>query len=214
VLVTQRLSLILIVGYFFVSSLLINVAIAEDHPAQQLVTKTTADLLLAFQSEKAAIEADSAVLRKIVSDKILPYFDFVRMSKLALGKHWRRATVPQRKAFTIQFRELLLNTYAKALYRFADAEVSYKPVRFEEGDRYVDVASEVDTGDGSVAVTYRLYEKNDSWKVFNITIEGVSLITNYRSTFSTFARKKGIDALVADLERRNKRAAASDDEPA
>lgn len=210
-LITQRLSLIFIAACLFTSTSWASATVAKDHPAQQLVTKTTADLLLAFQSEKAAIEADSAVLRKIVSDKILPYFDFVRMSKLALGKHWRRATVPQRKAFTIQFRELLLNTYAKALYRFADAEVSYKPVRFEEGDRYVDVASEVDTGDGLVAVTYRLYEKNNSWKVFNITIEGVSLITNYRSTFSTFARKKGIDALVADLERRNKRAADGDD---
>ncbi len=207
----QGLLLAFIAGCLFVNGSLANAATAEDHPAQQLVAKTTADLLSAFQSEKAAIEADNAVLRKIVSDKILPYFDFVRMSKLALGKHWRRATVPQRKAFTEQFRELLLNTYAKALYRFADAEVRYKPVRFEEGDRYVDVASEVDTGDESVAVTYRLYEKKDSWKVFNITIEGISLITNYRSTFSTFVGKKGIDALVADLERRNKRAADGDD---
>lgn len=200
--------------FLLASMLCVSVAAAEDHPAQQLVAQTTTDLLLSFQTEKEAIEADSAVLRSIVGDKILPHFDFVRMSKLALGKHWRRATVPQRKAFTVQFRELLVNTYAKALYRFADAEVSYKPTRFQEGDKHVDVTSLVDAGDEPVEVTYRLHNKKETWKVFNITIEGVSLITNYRSTFSSFVSKKGIDALVADLERKNKLAVEEDEDDA
>lgn len=207
--IIQRLLLFIFAGSLFTSAVL-----ADDHPAQQLVADTTADLLAAFQSEKEAIKADSAVLRTIVGDKILPHFDFVRMSKLALGKHWRRATVPQRKAFAIQFRELLVNTYAKALYRFADAKINYKPVRAMEGDRHVDVTSEVTTDGESVEVTYRLHEKKSAWKVFNITIEGVSLITNYRSTFSSFIKKKGIDALVADLERRNERTEEEGDESA
>ncbi|NOX26831.1 MAG: ABC transporter substrate-binding protein [Gammaproteobacteria bacterium] len=201
------------VGLFLLASILfVGVAVAEDHPAQQLVANTTSELLAAFQTEKEAIEADSAVLRSIVGDKILPHFDFVRMSKLALGKYWRRATVSQRKAFAVQFRELLVNTYAKALYRFADAEVSYKPARFKEGDKYIDVTSLVSVGDEPVEVTYRLHQKKGAWKVFNITIEGVSLITNYRSTFSSFVSRKGIDALVADLERKNKLVVDEDDD--
>lgn len=195
---------------FFVGCLFATAALAEAHPAQQLVEDTTAELMLAFKEEKEAIEADSNVLRQIVSDKIIRHFDFVRMSKLALGKHWRKATAAQRKEFAIQFRELLLNTYAKAIYNFADAEISYKPVHTEEGDRYVDVVSEVDDGSEPVEVTYRFYDKAGAWKVFNITIEGVSLITNYRSTFSSFIVKNGIDALNADLERRNKLAAAGE----
>ncbi len=193
---------------FIITCLFTGSAVAQSHPAQQLVETTTTELLSAFRSEKEAIEADNAVLRQIVSEKILPHFDFVRMSKLALGKYWRRATVSQRKAFAVQFRELLVNTYAKALYDFADAKVSYKQVRAEEGDKHVSVISEVDDGGEPVHVTYRLYEKGGAWKVFNITIEGVSLITNYRSTFSSFIGKKGIDALVADLERRNRLATA------
>jgi len=209
VLIKQRLLLLLFAGCMFAT-----VAVAEEHPAQQLIAKTTTDLLSAFRSEKEAIEADNAVLRTIVSERILPHFDFVRMSKLALGKYWRRAAVPQRKAFAIQFRELLVNTYAKALYRFADADIDYKPARFQEGDRHIDVTSVVSTGGEAVEVTYRLYQKDEAWKVFNITIEGVSLITNYRSTFSGFIRKNGIDALVADLERRNERAVGGNDESA
>jgi len=208
VLIRQGLLLICIVSGLFSG---IAIATAEIHPAQQVVESTTKDLLSAFQLKKEAIEADSGVLRETVSDEILPHFDFVRMSKLALGKHWRRATVAQRKAFAIQFRELLVNTYAKALYRFADAEVSYKPTRSEAGDRYVDVVSEVDGAGEPVSVTYRLHPKGDEWKVYNITIEGVSLITNYRSTFSSFIAKNGIDALNADLERRNQLAAKNGD---
>ncbi len=183
-----------------------GLAFAEDHPARELVETTTQELLSAFKTEKEAIESDDNVLREIVSDKILDHFDFIRMSKLALGKHWRKASVEQRKGFTIEFRQLLLNTYAKALYRFADAEITYDPVRTEEGARYVDVVSEVNNGGEPVGVTYRMHDKKSAWKVFNITIEGVSLITNFRSTFSSFVNKKGIDALILDLKKRNEKA--------
>jgi len=188
---------------------------ANTHPAQQLIEDTTQKLLSQFDSEQDLIEAKPEILRGIVADIILPHFDFVRMSKLALGKHWRRASVEQRKAFTVQFRELLVNTYSKAIYKYADqyddVEIKFKPVRAAEADESVNVVSEVSTGEEPVEVAYRLYLKGDVWKVFDVTIEGVSLISNYRSTFSEFVQKHGIEALIADLERRNM---ASDDEPA
>ncbi len=193
-----------------------TVVFADDHPAKELVETTTQELLSTFKTEKEAIDADPNVLREIVQNKIIGHFDFIRMSKLALGKHWRKASVEQRKEFATQFRQLLLNTYAKALYRFADAEIEYDPVRTEEGARYVDVVSAVNNGGEPVSVTYRLHEKKEAWKVFNITIEGVSLITNFRSTFTSFINKKGIDALNLDLAKRNEKAAKGEleDEPA
>lgn len=199
--------LLLIFFFWFVSTTMV---FAADHPARELVESTTADLLSTFKAEQEAIEADTNILLQIVSDKVLEHFDFIKMSKLALGKHWRKATVEQRKEFAIQFRQLLLNTYAKALYRYADAKIEYDPVRTEQGDRYVDVVSSVSDEGEPVAVTYRLHEKKDAWKVFNITIEGVSLITNFRSTFSSFINKKGLDALNLDLAQRNEKAAKGD----
>lgn len=193
---------------------IVPMAKAQAHPAQQLVEQTTTKLIDAFASEKSRIDADPAALRDVVGDIILPHFDFVRMSKLALGKHWRKASVAQRKEFATQFRELLVNTYAKSLYKYADAKFTYRPTLADAGDKDVDVVSEVSSVNDAqpVDVVYSLHSKDGSWQVFNVTIEGVSLITNYRSTFSEFVAKHGMDALNSDLERRNRRIASGQDE--
>ena len=176
---------------------------------QELVEKTTDRIVAALKVEQAAIKENPSRLYEIVDEIVLPHFDFYRMSRWVLGKHWRKATPAQREQFVREFRTLLVRTYAKALNDNYDKPIDLLPMRAKKGADEVTVRTEVQVDSGfPIPIDYKMY-RNDKgeWLVYDVSVDGVSLVTNYRSTFSKEIRQGGLPRLIADLAKRNREAA-------
>ena len=194
--------LCLLIIFFFSSTVS---AIAGMAPGE-LVESTATKMLTALKAEKESIEQDPLRIYQLVDEIVLPHFDFPRMAKRVLGKYWRKATPQQRKEFTQVFRELLVRTYANSLTEYTEQKITYFPVRKGKNPKKVTVRSEVELASGTpVEVAYSLAINSDKWKVYDIKIDGVSLVTNYRSSFSREIDQQGLDSLIAKLTEKNKR---------
>jgi phospholipid transport system substrate-binding protein len=182
---------------------------AEATGPLELVKQTSAEMIAAIKDNRAAIDKDQNRLFELVEKIVLPHFDFERMSKLVLGKYWRRATDEQQREFTDEFRFLLVRTYATAMLEYTDQKINYMPLRAEPDATEVEVDTEVDQDSGfPIPIDYKMY-KNDKgeWKVYEVTIDGVGLVINYRSSFSTEIRGKGgMAGLIDKLKQRNNEA--------
>lgn len=160
---------------------------------------TTDELLAQFESRRDELSSDSTALYALVNDIVLPRFDFDRMSRLVLGKHWKKASPEQQGQFVDVFKALLVRTYASALFEYTGQEIKYKPMKAVDGDE-AEVKSEIDLGGGTaVPINYSMTKKDDNWQVFDVSIDGISLVTNYRSSYGQQIRKKGIDKLIETL---------------
>jgi phospholipid transport system substrate-binding protein len=178
--------------------------VTGDLSPEELVRDTSSRMLIALKEEKAVIEEDKSRIYALVSDIVLPYFDFRRMSMWALGRYWRDADPDQRERFVMEFREMLVRTYGSALAEYSDETIVYLPLHAEQGDRDVTVRTEIEQAGGpSIQITYSMYLTTDGWKVYDVSINGVSLVTNYRTTFSSIIRKDGMDSLIRQLQNRN-----------
>lgn len=169
--------------------------------------KSTADqVLVEVSSRKDELSADPGKIYELVDQVILPRFDFVRMSQLVLGKYWRRATPEQKQAFVREFRELLIRTYATALLNYSGQDIVYLPVRAGKDARKVTVNTQVrEVGAPAIPVDYRLWRSDDGWKVYDVSIDNISLVSNYRSSFASQIRRYKLDGLIAKLQKLNQR---------
>ena len=169
--------------------------------------KSTADQVLSeVSNRKDELSAEPEKIYELVDQVILPRFDFVRMSRLVLGKYWKRATPEQRKAFVKEFQELLIRTYATALLNYSGQEIVYLPVRAGKDARKVTVNTQVrEVGAPAIPVDYRLLHSGNGWKVYDVSIDSISLVSNYRSSFANQIRRYKIDGLIAKLEKLNQR---------
>jgi phospholipid transport system substrate-binding protein len=190
--------------------LLLSVLLAQtsaradsDVTPQELVRETSSRMLAALHGEQEAIAQNPDHLYELVSIIVLPYFDFERMSMWVLGKNWRRATPEQRVRFVEQFRRLLVRTYGSALSEYADEEIIYLPYADDGRDDRAIVRTEIEQAGSTIPISYSMYKRSDGWKVYDVVISGVSLVTNYRSTFGTIIRDKGMDSLIQQLSERN-----------
>ena len=176
---------------------------------QTLVKDVTDQVLARLDKERAQLKADPQRIYPLVEDLVLPHFDFTRMSAWVLGRNWRIASADQRSQFTEQFRTLLVRTYAVALLEYSGQTVNFLPSRLAEDGRSALVRTEIaQTGQASIALNYSLYQRNGQWLVYDISVDGVSLVTNYRSSFATEIAQGGIDGLIAQLEKRNAQSGA------
>ncbi|MDH3980445.1 MAG: ABC transporter substrate-binding protein [Gammaproteobacteria bacterium] len=180
-----------------------SVRAADDVSPHELVRSTISRMLTAMHEEQAAIKQNPDHLFELVSSIVLPYFDFERMSMWALGKNWRRATPEQRVRFVEQFHTLLVHTYGSALSEYSDEEIIYLPYVDDGKAGRVTVRTEIEQAGSTIPISYSLYQSRDGWKVYDVAISGVSLVTNYRSTFGTIIREKGMDSLIQQLSDRN-----------
>ncbi len=148
---------------------------------------------------------------QIVSEIIEPHIDFTRVSALVLGKHWKRASPEQRQSFKKEFRELLIRTYAVAFSEYADWDIKYVPLKINPADTKVLVKTQIiRPGAPPIAVDYRMVHKKQGWKVYDVVIEGISFINNYRTTFKNeVARSGSLDSVIARLAERNNKSAKS-----
>lgn len=189
----------------------LGVARAEVAP-EELVRKTADEILTEIKAHRAVYTKDYAKLYKMADEKVLLHFDFRRMSQWVLGRFWKEATPEQRDRFTSEFRDLLVGTYSQALLNYNDQKIVYLPVQRKPDDTEVTVKTEVKQtgGQPNIPIHYSFYKNKDgAWKVYDITIEGVSLVTNYRSVYATKIREKGMDALIAEITDNNKQKRAA-----
>jgi phospholipid transport system substrate-binding protein len=184
-------------------ALLTGAASANAVEPQALVRDTADKVLAEVRMNKAELQSDTSRIYSLVQETVVPHFDFARMSQSALGRHWRDTTVGQRERLTAEFRELLVRTYAVALLEYSGQTISYLPVRVPDGAKEVMIPTRVNSGGAPVPINYRLYREGDTWKIFDVVIDGVSMVTNYRSTFANQVRRSGIDGLIEQLAKRN-----------
>jgi phospholipid transport system substrate-binding protein len=185
-----------------------SVAFAEVAP--DVLVRTTADDVLEIVKKDKDIQAgDQKKIFALAEEKILPNFNFERVCQLVLGKYWTTATKEQQAVFQREFRSLLLRTYASALSKYRNQTIEYAPLRAEPGAKRVTVKTQVlQPGGQPIGIDYSLEKTNGHWKVYDIVIEGVSLVTNYRSQFSEEIRQSSLDVLIQKLIDKNKQAGA------
>lgn len=188
-------------------ALCLLLATATAHAAMapdELVKTTSEEVLTIVRSDPDIAAGDTSKIIDIVEAKVLAHFDFARMTRLAVGKNWRNASDPQREALTNGFRTLLVRTYAVALAQFRDREVDYRPLNKAPNGPDVMVHTTVATPQGKpINMDYRMGAVGEDWKVYDVLVDGVSLVINYRSSFDATVSEKGIDGLVALLEEKN-----------
>ncbi len=172
-----------------------------------LARNVTNDVLRIVSQDRDLASGNRAKVNALVEQKILPLFDFKHMTQLAVAKHWPKATPEQQESLSNEFRTMLVRTYASSLTSVADYKIEFKPFRASPTDTEVTVSTEVSKpGAPPIPIDYRLDKSGDSgWKVFDVIVDNVSLVTVYRNSFNSEVRKGGIDGLIAALSRRNKK---------
>ena len=183
-------------------------ALAVEGP-DALVKRTAEDVLATVKSDADIQAGDQDKIFALAEEKIVPNFNFDKVSRLVLGKNWTKATPDQKTAFQAEFRTLLIRTYATALSKYKNQTIEYKPLRMADGATTASVKTAILQPAGQpIAVDYSLEKKADVWKVYDIVIEGVSLVTNYRGQFAQEIRQNGLDSLIKKLGDKNKAAMA------
>lgn len=185
-----------------VTSVLASAAVPTDRP-DELVKALTEDVLSVLRSDGGLKKGDASRAVESIEKIVLPHFDLRRMTMLAVGRDWRNATAEQQHRLIDSFYDMLVRTYSNALTEYSNQTVSFKPLRMSSGDRTVRVQTEVQQPGGQpIPVDYMLEQNGAAWKVFDVVIAGVSLVTNYRGTFAQEIRAGGIDGLIRALETR------------
>ena len=181
---------------------------AQESP-DALVKKNTTEILAAIKADKDLAAGNQKKIEKLAEEKILPLFNFVRMTQLAVGRNWRDASDAQKKSLIDEFRTLLVRTYSTSLTQFRNQTIDVKPTKMVASDTEVVVKTQiVQPGGQPIPIDYSMEKSGDSWKVYDVLIDGVSLVTNYRSSFNTEIQKSGIDGLIKSLSDRNSKNAA------
>ena len=180
-----------------------NVAAAEAPDA--LVKRVSEEVLEIVKQDQAIRNGDIKKITALVDAKVLPHFDFQRMTALAVGRDWRAANAEQKKRLTEEFKALLVRTYANAVTSYSNQKLVVKPLKMKAGETEVLVRSEVlQPGAQPVQLDYWLEQQGDAWKVFDVVVAGISLVTNYREQFAKEVRDNGIDGLISTLAAKNK----------
>jgi len=202
--------------YPLVLCMLVNggTAWAGAQTAEEIV-KTTADQVIArLKAEREELKVKPELIYGLVDELIIPHFDFTNMSRWVLGQNWRQATAAQQESFTTQFRTLLVRTYAKALLEYSDNEITYYPVQSNPDSKLVVVKTDVaQTGASKIPINYSMHIKDGEWKVVDVAINGISLVSTYRGSFATEIRTNGLDSLINQLIDKNNKIAINDTQP-
>jgi phospholipid transport system substrate-binding protein len=197
---------------FLIAAFLMSAAHANADavPPDVLVKHTATEVIDAVKKDKDIQNGDMKKIVALTEEKILPHFDFERMSRIVLGRNWAKASKDQQTQFVNEFRTLLVRTYSSALAKYRNQTIDYKPLRAAPGDTDVTVKTEIiQPGGPAVPVDYALEKQNDEWKVYDVVIEGVSLVTNYRGQFANEIKSGGMDGLIQRLADKNKQNSGS-----
>ncbi|HVS27346.1 MAG TPA: ABC transporter substrate-binding protein [Burkholderiales bacterium] len=191
----------LLVALTFVGS---SAARAADAAPDTLVRDTYNEVLEILKKDKDIQAGDRQKLLGLVEAKILPHFDFARITRLAVGKNWRAATPEQRQALVKEFRTLLVRTYSTALGTYKDQTFEVRPADVKGNDAAVKVQIN-QPGGQPIMLDYSMEKTQQGWKVYDVMVSGISLVTSYRSSFNEEINRTGIDGLIKTLVEKNRK---------
>ena len=196
------------IGATCVVALIAFAAHAQEAP-DAMVKRVTQDMQTTIKGDPLVQAGNEARIREVIESKLIPNFDFTRMTALAMGKNWRAATPEQQKRLADEFKSLLVRTYSGAISRYRDETIEIKPLRLTPTDTDATVRTLVmKSGGQPIQIDYNLTKSGDAWKVFDVVIGGVSLVTNYRDEFNEQVKNGGVDGLIKTLSDRNRGVAA------
>jgi phospholipid transport system substrate-binding protein len=186
-------------------SLFAAAATAQDLAPDALVKKISDEVIDIVKQDKDIQAGHQKKINDLVDAKVLPHFNFSHMTALAVGRNWPKATPEQQKALTDEFRTLLVRTYSSALTTYKNQVIEFKPLRAGAGDKEVTVRTQVkQPGTEPVGIDYSMEKTPAGWKVYDVVVGGVSLVTNYRETFNAQVRDGGVDGLIKSLVSKNR----------
>ena len=171
---------------------------------EELVKKVTSDVMNAIKSDKQLAAGDKQKALKLAEEKILPLIDFEEATRLAVGRAWREATPEQKQKLVSEFRSMLVRTYSNAIEAYQGQEIKVLPSRNKPSDTEATVRNQyIRPGGKPVPIEYQMRKTDQGWKIYDITVEGISLVLTYRSEFDAVVKQQGIDGLIKRLGEKN-----------
>ena len=184
-------------------------AFAQELAPDALARKSIDEVLAVIRSDKELQNGNPKKLHALVEEKILPHFDFNRMTRLAVGRNWAQASDAQKEALTREFQTLLVRTYSTSISQYRNQTIDVKPAKIASGDKDTVVKTVVNQPGGQpIPIDYAMERTDKGWKVYDVMVDGVSLVTTYRGSFNEQVQKGGVDGLVKTLADRNRTAEA------
>ena len=201
--IKRYVSLVAILGVFLPAWAFAT--ITPSTPPNVIVHEKTNQILHLIESKRSLYGHNRGALYAMVNRRIVPYFDFQRMSRWVLARYWRTANPGQRTAFTAQFTDLMVRTYATALLSYSGQRITYLPYHENASSRHAMVKTLIieNNGGPNIPIDYMFVHQKEGWKVFDVTIDGVSLVTNYRSVYADKIQRDGLDGLITSMKRVN-----------
>lgn len=195
----------LIAFFGFLVPVLALAHMGPSTPPNVIVRLKTNQILHLIEQKRSVYQHDRTALYAMVDHRIVPYFDFRRMSRWVLARYWRTATPTQRTGFTAQFTALMVRTYATALLSYSGQRIKYLPYRVNPQSRHAMVKTLImeNNGGSNIPVDYMFVHEKVGWKVYDVTIDGVSLVTNYRSVYASKIQRSGLNGLITSMKRAN-----------
>ena len=174
---------------------------------EAVISQTADEVVATLKTDKDIKNGDRAKAYALIQNKVLPHFDFLRMTRLAVGKYWRDASAAQQQQLSDGFRDLLVRTYSSSLSQYRDQQLKIKGSDMDSGGMEATVHSVmIPSGGPSIPIDYRMEKMGDDWKVFDIQVDSVSLVTNYRGEFGEIVRSHGVDGLIQALTDKTRQA--------
>lgn len=184
-------------------------AFAQEMAPDALARKSIDEVLAVIRADKELQNGNPKKLHALVEEKILPHFDFTRMTRLAVGRNWAQASDAQKEALTREFQTLLVRTYSTSISQYRNQTIDVKPAKIASGDKDTVVKTVVNQPGGQpIPIDYAMERTDKGWKVYDVMVDGVSLVTTYRGSFNEQVQKGGVDGLVKTLADRNRTAEA------
>jgi len=181
-----------------------SVALAQEAP-DALVKRVTDEVLAIIKADKDLQSGNSRKIAELAEAKVLPHFDFTRMTRLAVGRNWQQASDAQKEQLVKEFRTMLVRTYSTSLTAYRNQTIEVKPTKMAAGDKETTVRTAViQQGGPSIPIDYAMEKADSGWKVYDVVIDGASLVTTYRGSFNEQVQRGGIDGLLKTLSDRNR----------
>ena len=187
-------------------SLFFLTVIAQAQSTPDIVISATVDKVLAeLEANRSDFKENPAKLYAMVEQHVLPVVDVEKVSKLVVGKYWKRSSVEQRNQFITEFKSFLMKSYAQGLFQYSGQKINYQPARYNDKMDKAIVDALLKTSDRNIAVAFKLQQGSDSnWRIYNVVADGINLVTNFRTSYTSIIQKQGMDGLINSLALKNK----------
>lgn len=196
---------------FLLLSLISKLAFADMVPPDKMLEATTRDMISALQNQHQAIQQDHRVLYGLIKNILLPHIDIIASSRMVLGKYWRQASRKQKLRFIRAFRNLLVRFYSSALAEYLSDHtinsnfITFLPLRASLDQKRLTVHAEIHPPHGEkVTLSYRMRHTGEGWKVYDVAVAGISVISTYRTSFASEIRQKGLEPFIESIEKHNR----------